>query len=408
MQLMIVLFTGFLLFGMGEKAISQGSQNLKISQGRVERPGYGEGSREQKIEIQVQKGKEKAFFKKKEISLEIEERKYNEVEWENAVIKAEKYIRQTYLGENINEKEVNQSLVLKKEIPDSGISVDWNVGYDGIIKGDGSIDWDKAGEAKRAVTLVAKLFSEEWEKEVTLTFLVVPKVFTKEELFLKRFQELYRQREREGKTEKEIYLPEKIDGLKVRYEEPKEDKLEIFFVLGILAAVLVPLGEKQRIKNEEKRRNKQLELDYPNMVNKFVLLLGAGMTIGGAWKKISDTYSDKRIEENGKKRYVYEEMLFTRKEMENGIAEVRAYEAFGKRCQRMEYLKFSTLLSQNLRKGSARILELLEEETMEAFENRKEGAKKQGEEAGTKLLFPMILMLLLVMLLIIIPAFTNF
>ena len=36
---------------------------------------------------------------------------------------------------------------------------------------------------------------------------------------------------------------------------------------------------------------------------------------------------------------------------------------------------------------------LLEQEAEEAFEERKNSAKKLGEEAGTKLLFPMLLML---------------
>jgi hypothetical protein len=45
---------------------------------------------------------------------------------------------------------------------------------------------------------------------------------------------------------------------------------------------------------------------------------------------------------------------------------------------------------------------------MEAFEERKETAKRLGEEAGTKLLIPMMIMLVLVLVIIMVPAFQAF
>lgn len=51
---------------------------------------------------------------------------------------------------------------------------------------------------------------------------------------------------------------------------------------------------------------------------------------------------------------------------------------------------------------------LLEQEAEEAFEERKNSAKKLGEEAGTKLLFPMLLMLGIVIAIIMVPALLSF
>ena len=70
-------------------------------------------------------------------------------------------------------------------------------------------------------------------------------------------------------------------------------------------------------------------------------------------------------------------------------------------------MKFSTLLAQNLRKGSKGLLALLEYEAMDAFENRKQMTKRLAEEAGTKLLAPMMIMLILVMVIIMTPAFQS-
>ena len=52
--------------------------------------------------------------------------------------------------------------------------------------------------------------------------------------------------------------------------------------------------------------------------------------------------------------------------------------------------------------------EFLEQEAAAGFEERKNEARKMGEEAGTKLLLPMMVMLVLVLVILILPALMNF
>ena len=66
------------------------------------------------------------------------------------------------------------------------------------------------------------------------------------------------------------------------------------------------------------------------------------------------------------------------------------------------------MIIQNLRKGSSGLTQALEKEVAEAFALRKNNAKKAGEEAGTKILLPMMLMLMVVMVIILVPAFLTF
>ena len=73
----------------------------------------------------------------------------------------------------------------------------------------------------------------------------------------------------------------------------------------------------------------------------------------------------------------------------------------------MPYMRFSSIITQNIRKGSEGILNILEQEASQALVERKQEALKRGEVAGTKLLFPMMLMLGLVMAIIMIPAFMT-
>ena len=162
--------------------------------------------------------------------------------------------------------------------------------------------------------------------------------------------------------------------------------------------------------------------DYPEVVSKLSLYVGAGMTVRLAWKKMALEYlkKQKEKEENAQnkrnsknkerendKRYVYEEMVFTLREMESGVGELQAYQHFAKRCRLQKYVKLVSLLEQNVKLGAKGFLESLRKESKEALEERRSNAKTLGEEAGTKLLVPMMLMLAIVMVVIIVPAFMS-
>lgn len=146
-------------------------------------------------------------------------------------------------------------------------------------------------------------------------------------------------------------------------------------------------------------------LDYPEIVNKMTLFIGAGMTVKRAWQKIVEDYE--RQKENLGERYAYEEMKRTCHEMKSRVTEADCYENYGRRCEVQVYIRFGALLSQNLRKGTKGMTQILKQESLQAFEERKARARRLGEEAGTKLLLPMFLMLAVVLVIVIVPAFLS-
>ena len=98
-------------------------------------------------------------------------------------------------------------------------------------------------------------------------------------------------------------------------------------------------------------------------------------------------------------------MRYALREMDAGTGEAAAYERFGQRCGLPGYIKMGSLLAVNLRKGTADLRQSLEKEAGLALEERKNNALKAGERAGTKMLFPMILMLGVVIVILVVPAF---
>ena len=77
------------------------------------------------------------------------------------------------------------------------------------------------------------------------------------------------------------------------------------------------------------------------------------------------------------------------------------------RCGIGAYKKLVSLLTQGQKVGNRRLIEQLQEEAERVFLERKQAARKLGEEAGTKLLLPMMMMLMIVMAIVTIPAFLS-
>lgn len=201
------------------------------------------------------------------------------------------------------------------------------------------------------------------------------------------------------------YLPAQIQGKRLEWETPADHTGSLLAALGVFAAIVVILKKERENQEQAMKRAEELLMDYPGLIMKFTLLVQAGMTVRKAFQKMALDYKRKASE---KKQYAYEEILVTCNEMESGISEMEAYRRFGERCGQIKYKTFATMLVQNLQKGSKRMSDMLEKESMEAWDERKRKARVLGETAATKLLVPMVMMMVVVMAIIMIPAFLAF
>lgn len=174
---------------------------------------------------------------------------------------------------------------------------------------------------------------------------------------------------------------------------------------GILSSVIVYMGRDRELKKKVEKREREMLLDYPEIVSKLTLLISAGLTLRAAFERVA---CDHAVCSHKRRSYAMEEMMITVHRMRSGISEYEAYLDFGKRCAVKRYTKLGALFSQNIKKGSAGLLQELEREVQDAFEERKANARRVGEEASTRLLLPMVMMLSVVMIVVIVPAFMSF
>lgn len=378
------------------------NEEINLLKGRyIERPAYGESAKEVKLNVMIDD------VIKKSITLNIEEQKFTEEQLESRLKKAKKYIDKVILGQNKSKDEIIYPLKLIKKIPDTGITVLWDLGTEGFINKDGSIHNEEIKQPGEITQLTATLKYGEVQAEYSFFLMVKPKDVNKEEKPIENILMEIEGKQNQFQTERQVELPSKIDNHKLYYTEKKDKQGTNLLLLGILLAFILGYKQDRDIVIKMRKRELELLIDYPEVMNKFTLLLGAGMTIKQAWGRITGEYVEKYNSKGIKKRYAYEELLITWHEITNGVSETSAFDNFGKRVKLLPYLKFSSLLTQNLRKGSKGLLELLELEAVDAFEERKSLTKRLGEEAGTKLLIPMMIMLLIVLLLIMLPAFMT-
>ncbi|MEA4846296.1 MAG: type II secretion system F family protein [Clostridiaceae bacterium] len=175
------------------------------------------------------------------------------------------------------------------------------------------------------------------------------------------------------------------------------DKPDISYAIFASAVLAIVFYTSDRELDERiKKRNFNIQYDFPDFLNKLVLLINAGMTVPRAWEKI--------VRDRKEMTPLYEELRTTYLEIKNGKPEMKAYEDFARRCRVREITKFITAVVQNLKKGNGDLVPLLKLQSNECWQLRKNMAKRLGEEASTKLVFPLMIMFIGILVIVILPA----
>lgn len=171
----------------------------------------------------------------------------------------------------------------------------------------------------------------------------------------------------------------------------------VVMLMFLIAGTSIPFLD---LKKKLEKKHTQMQIDFPDFLNKLTLLVGAGMTVSSAWSKI--------VEETKSDRPLHKEMEKVYFEVRSGKSETESYENFAKRCRMPVVTKFVSVLLQNLRKGSGEIIKVLDSLSDECWEMRKNTAKRIGEEASTKMMFPMMIMLAGIFIVILTPILLEF
>ncbi len=315
-----------------------------------------------------------------------------------------KEVEEKIPGENKSLDKVTESLYFPEEVDGYPFLLRWHTDAPSLLSAEGQIGEDIPREGS-IVEIRLQIVKTGSDFKAERTFFANLYPSEREDAFWKRLEKSLIGLEKNSRMSQRYILPDHFEGHTIIFRNKKEEKSYLIFLLAVGASIAVRAGEKREEENGKKRRLQEMELEYADMIARMAMLIRAGMTISGAFKKIAGDYGKRRQE---RKKPLYEELLITSREMDSGISEGKAYQNLGNRCHLSCLMRFTALLAQYHKSGSFGLKNALKEETYQALQERKERAKRLGEEAGTKLLLPMTLMLVLVMIIIMIPAFTSF
>lgn len=392
-SLFLAVLAAGLILGLLAKISAVGKSRVGEG-GVVSRGSYEEGEREVRLKTDIGKDKMSFVIPVYPRTLTAEETAaLSETFFEN--------VEALILNDNEDLRHIRSDLSLEEGYEGFPFEVEWESSRAEILDCGGRV-----GEVEEPVrvSLRVSLRYQDFRKAKELEAVVLPACLTPEEQEYLEMQDYLLAGEESSRREEEWILPGEWKGNAVSWSFEIKDYSTWIWAAAPAVALLIYLAFDRDLKKTLEKKQNELSREYPGLVHKLALYVGAGMTIRGAFQKIGGDY-EKKVKKGLKTKPGCEEVLYTCRELLAGVAEGAAYEHFGKRTGLREYIRLAALLGQNLKRGSGTLLERLREEAEKSLEESLLRAKKLGEEAGTKLLAPMVLMLAIIMVMIMVPAF---
>ena len=430
--------------GLAALLFLQHRQDRQIVDGVLERPGYGEGGSDQNLLLRVGAEESEAF------DVHLDARTYTSSQVKAFLKNAAASLDAMLPGENASMDEVRTPLCLPDQLEDGRVSVEYYITPGGLIDENGTVCGQPDPEGS-LITVNATLTCQDKTSTYECAARVYPPILSGEEQLRQDIRNAVEEARSEDPTGTQVRLPSTVDGRKLSWSYPKDSSLTLVMILLLVLPIAFWAREDSKVHDAAKTRQAQLELDYSQLLWKLTMLLSAGLTIRGAFTRITTQYREETGRGGGMpsdhsgrgggtsaghsrhrsstpaghsrhrssmpaggsgpghggKRYVYEEMLLTLREMNSGVPEASAYENFGRRCSLPMYIKLGSLLSQNLKKGSKGLTAMLEHEAVLSMDQHKMAVRKLGERASVKMLLPMILMFGVVLIILMVPAFLS-
>ncbi|MCR4610621.1 MAG: hypothetical protein K5644_01865 [Lachnospiraceae bacterium] len=360
----------------------------------LSRPAAGEADTTEELQYETNGNKT-------DITLDVPAALHSKEEKESFIENAKEEIDDTFIGDNEDLDNINQAVVMKESYADGMVKAEWQLSDYKIIGADGEINYENLDKEK-IIEANVTLTCEDMSDVYSFSFRVEPfdtsSVMGIDYYIKKAIRELFKE---EGET---ITLPDKVGDNEVVWNKKYTFLGAKIALLGIFAAIVMVIGQMKEDKNKQANYLKRLERDYPKIVEGLALYVGAGLSVKNSIYRLCEEYINRR---DKKEEPGFEGLLKMCREIEEGRSEIKAYESLPEYCPTREYRRLSSLLTNNLRKGTKGLIDQLNKEEEDAFDMERAYVKIAGEEASTKLLFPMIGLLGIVLIIIIAPSIFN-
>jgi len=170
------------------------------------------------------------------------------------------------------------------------------------------------------------------------------------------------------------------------------------FYAALIASPIVIYALIRELETKIKKRRESIMLDLTEFVSKLALLINAGETIQKAIIRCVQQKED--IQSSP----FYTELIEVQNEIQLNRSFAQSMEDFAKRCGVQEVSIFVASVLINYRRGGNELAESLRALSRDFWEKRKAIARTNGEQASSKLVFPMVLIFFIILMIIGFPA----
>lgn len=250
---------------------------------QLERGALGSQPTEEKLEVSV--GNQKP----ERITLSVPARAYSAEEIEEVFSAAIEALDEIILGENLSFHTVNRNMDLVTEIPGSPVALSWETDRPLLIDSRGLLS-DEIPEEGVEVTLKAELELQGETTEYIRKVQVYPPEIKGRDAVLRALKKAVEKENEAHPEETAYYLPETLNGETVIWSKvPDLTGLELMALAAAAGAVCWAAKGREEEKARQKREEQMLR-DYPEIVSKMVLLLGAGLGMRKVLERIAVDY----------------------------------------------------------------------------------------------------------------------
>ena len=192
-------------------------------------------------------------------------------------------------GENPSLMEVQTDLALPT-LSDEGIRLKWYSSDSNMINASGKLMGEV--EKEQDVILSVELSAGDYRQNYEIPIRILPPERSQKEKQLKEFLKELNRQDMEQNTRPWLELPRNFNGKELRYQFQKEDDSKSILLIGVVLAVLLVMREKSQTKQNNQKRERELLLDYADVLSKIMVLTGAGLTVRNSWERMVMDYEE--------------------------------------------------------------------------------------------------------------------
>ena len=312
------------------------------------------------------------------------------------------------LGDNETFDEISEPLCLVESLCHGQVKATYEISPADVVTKDGMIRMERIPKEGLDILVEVKLALADAAEGDAVQYYEIPiTIIQKEPQILQVLkQELEQYLSESDRSEDALKLPTELKGYSLKWKKQYHFYGLKIIALEVIVGILLLLLQEEKKKEKKEQYQHRLRMDYPEVLGLFSVLLGAGMTIPQALQKLVEQRASS--EKEREMHPIYQELSRTLWEIKEGESERKAFEELAERVGLQEYRRWIRLMMQQKREGGGRFVEEITYEAQQAYLNQRNYVKKMGEEAGTKMLLPMMGLLCIVFGIVMVPALLSF